>query len=57
MGDRKTEPAATAIKKIKPELKAALNEAKNQLKGSDRRQFMAQIVKSLGPRRTASCKE
>lgn len=48
MGDRKTDPAAPAIKQITPELKDALNQAKNQLKGSDRRQFMARIVKSLG---------
>jgi hypothetical protein len=49
MGDRKTEPVAKAIKQITPKLKAALNQAKNQLKVSDRRQFMARIVKSLGP--------
>ena len=48
MGDRKTDPAAPAIKQITPELKDALNQAKNQLKGSHRRQFMARIVKSLG---------
>jgi len=49
MGDRKIEVPAHAIKQITPELKAALNDAKNKLKGSDRRQFMAQIVESLGP--------
>lgn len=48
MGDRKIEVPAHAIKQITPELKAALNEAKNKLKSSDRRQFMAQIVLSLG---------
>jgi len=49
MGDRKTVPAATGITEITPQLRVALNEAKNKLKASDRRQFMAQIVKSLGP--------
>ena len=48
MGDRKIEVPAHAIKQITPELKAALNEAKIKLKYSDRRQFMAQIVLSLG---------
>lgn len=50
MVDHKVELPATAIKEITPELKAALNDAKNKLKGSDRRIFMAQIVRSLGPR-------
>ena len=48
MGDRKIEVPAHAIKQITPELKAALNEAKNKLQSSDRRQFMAQLVLSLG---------
>ena len=48
MGDRKIEVPEHAIKQITSELKAALNEAKNKLKSSDRRQFMAQIVLSLG---------
>ncbi len=49
MGDRKKVDVPKAIEQITPELKAALNEAKNKLKSSDRRQFMAQIVESLGP--------
>ncbi len=49
MGDRKIDVPKHAIEQITPELKAALNEAKSKLKGSDRRQFMAQIVLSLGP--------
>jgi hypothetical protein len=49
MGDRKFRVPIHAIEQITPELKAALNEAKNNLKSSDRRQFMAQIVESLGP--------
>jgi hypothetical protein len=49
MGDRKKVEASKSIEQITPELKAALNDAKNKLKGSDRRQFMAQIVESLGP--------
>lgn len=49
MGDRKKVSASQAIEQITPELKAALNEAKSKLKSSDRRQFMAQIVESLGP--------
>jgi transposase len=49
MGDRKTAVPTRSIEKITPELKVALNEAKNKLRASDRRQFMAQIVKSLGP--------
>ena len=49
MGDRKKVDAPKAIEQITPELKVALNEAKNKLKSSDRRQFMAQIVESLGP--------
>jgi transposase len=49
MVDRKIEAATHAIEQITPELKAALNEAKDKLKSSDRRQFMAQIVVSLGP--------
>ena len=48
MGDRKIEVPEHAIIQITSELKAALNEAKNKLKSSDRRQFMAQIVLSLG---------
>jgi transposase len=50
MGDRKIVATTHTIEQITPELKAALNDAKNKLNGSDRRQFMAQIVKSLGPR-------
>ena len=49
MGDRKIVRPPNTIEKITPELKVALNQAKNKLKASDRRQFMAQIVKSLGP--------
>ena len=49
MGDRKIVLPTRPIEQITFELKAALNDAKNKLKGSDRRQFMAQIVKSLGP--------
>ena len=49
MGDRKVDMPTHAIEQITPELKTALNEAKSKLKGSDRRQFMAQIVVSLGP--------
>ena len=49
MGDRKIAVPTRSIEKITPELKVALNEAKNKLRASDRRQFMAQIVKSLGP--------
>ena len=49
MSDRKIVQPTQAIKEITPEFKAALNQAKNKLKASDRRQFMAQIVKSLGP--------
>jgi hypothetical protein len=49
MGDRKKVDTPKAIEQITPELKVALNEAKNKLKSSDRRQFMAQIVESLGP--------
>ena len=49
MSDRKMVLWTQAIIEITPELKVALNEAKNKLKASDRRQFMAQIVKSLGP--------
>lgn len=49
MADRKIAVPTQAIEKITPELKVALNEAKSKLKGSDRRQFMAQVVKSLGP--------
>ena len=46
MSDRKMVLSTQAIIEITPELKVALNEAKNKLKASDRRQFMAQIVKS-----------
>ena len=49
MADRKIDMPTHAIERITPELKAALNEAKNKLKSSDRRRFMAQIVESLGP--------
>ena len=49
MGDRKLVGATQAIEQITPELKVALNEARSKLKSSDRRQFMAQIAKSLGP--------
>jgi hypothetical protein len=49
MGDRKIRVPIHAIEHITPELKTALNETKNKLKSSDRRQFMAQIVESLGP--------
>lgn len=49
MGDRKKVDVPKAIEQITPELNVALNEAKNKLKSSDRRQFMAQIVESLGP--------
>ena len=49
MGDRKKADVPQAIEQITPELKVALNEAKNKLKSSDRRLFMAQIVESLGP--------
>jgi len=49
MGDRKIVVPSHTIEKITPELKVALNQAKNKLKASDRRKFMAQIVKSLGP--------
>ena len=49
MGDRKTNVPPPAIEQITPALKAALNEAKDKLKSSDRRQFMAKIVISLGP--------
>jgi len=48
MGDRKIVLPTRPIEQITFELKAALNDAKNKLKGSDRRQFMAQIVLSLG---------
>ncbi len=49
MGDRKKVDVPQAIEQITPGLKVALNEAKNKLKSSDRRLFMAQIVESLGP--------
>ena len=49
MGDRKKVDVPQAIAQITPELKVALNEAKNKLKSSVRRLFMAQIVESLGP--------
>lgn len=49
MGDRKIDVPPPAIEQITPALKAALNEAKDKLKSSDRRQFMAKIVLSLGP--------
>ena len=49
MADRTIVVPTQAIEIITPELKVALNEAKNKLKGSDRRLFMAQVVKSLGP--------
>ena len=49
MGDRKIKGPTYAIEQITAELKAALNDAKKKLKGSERRQFMAQIVESLGP--------
>jgi hypothetical protein len=49
MGDRETNVPPPAIEQITPALKAALNEAKDKLKSSDRRQFMAKIVLSLGP--------
>ncbi len=49
MGDRKKVDVPNAIEQITPELKVALNEAKDKLNSSDRRQFMAQIVESLGP--------
>ena len=49
MSDRKILQPTQAIKEITPELKVALNEAKNKLKSSDRRQFMVKIVDSLDP--------
>jgi hypothetical protein len=38
-----------SILEITPELKEVLNETRSALKGSDRRKFMARIVKLLGP--------
>ena len=49
MSDREIVLPTNAISEITPELKVALNETKSKLKASDRRRFMAQIVKSLGP--------
>jgi hypothetical protein len=45
MVDRKIVAPTNSIEQITIELKDALNEAKNKLKSSDRRRFMAQIVK------------
>ncbi len=39
-----------AITEITPELKKAINQGRKNLKGSDRRKFMARIVLSLGPK-------
>ena len=49
MDDQKKTPQPEAIGEITPELKAVFNETKANLKGSDRRRFMAQIVLALGP--------
>ena len=48
MADQKTEEVSGAIGEITPELKKTLNETKNALKGSDRRLFMAKIVRMMG---------
>jgi len=49
MDDHEKEKQPKTIAEITPDLKAALNETKSKLKGSDRRRFMAQIVLALGP--------
>ncbi len=48
MDDQKVADEFGPIGEITPELKKALNETKNTLKGSDRRLFMAKIVRLMG---------
>lgn len=49
MDDCKKVSEQGAIGEITPEMKQTLNETRNALKGSERRKFMAKIVRLMGP--------
>jgi hypothetical protein len=48
MSDHNAQIELPAIDELTPEIKKFLNETRDQLKGHERRQFMARVVKLLG---------